>query len=119
MKTRILLIGKGIFLDGLTRILEEQSSLDVIGAVRNWADARQLLDNQAPDIIIVDHANAELRASDLSPLLESDFPTIKVIYLTLAENKMIVHDRKQISGATMVDLLQALQQYKTGEEHHK
>ena len=109
MKTRILLVGQGIFLDGLTHIIDEQASLEIIGAVRDWAAARQILVQQQPDIIIVDHANAELRAADLSPLLENDYPSIKVIYLTLAENKMVIHDRKQISGATMTDLFEALQ----------
>lgn len=108
MKTRVLLIGQGIFLDGLNHILAELSSLEIIGAVGNWEEAHQTLRNQQPDIVIVDHANAELRAADLSPLLENDYPAIKVIYLTLAENKMVIHDRRQVSGVTMDDLLRAL-----------
>ena len=107
--TRILLIGQGIFLDGLTHILGEQTGVEIIGAVSDWAATRQTLSRQQPEIIIVDHANAELRAADLSPLLENDYPSIKVIYLTLADNKMVIHDRKQVSGATLSDLLQALQ----------
>ncbi len=109
MKTRLLLIGQGIFLDGLTHILGEQSNLQIIGAVDDWNKAQQILNQQQADIIIVDHARAELRADDLIPLLENDYPTIKVIYLTLADNKMVIHDRKQISGATMTDLFLALQ----------
>jgi DNA-binding NarL/FixJ family response regulator len=109
MSTRILLIGQGIFLDGLTRILGEQATIEIIAVVSDWVAARKTLTQQQPDIIIVDHANAELRAADLSPLLENDYPSIKVIYLTLAENKMVIHDRKQVLGATLTDLLQALQ----------
>ena len=117
--TRILLIGQGIFLDGLTHILGEQTGVEIIGAVSDWAAARQTLRRRQPETIIVDHTNAELRAADLSPLLENDYPSIKVIYLTLADNKMVIHDRKQVSGATMRDLLQALQLPEFGEEHQE
>lgn len=117
MKTRLLLIGQGIFLDGLTHILNEQSNLQIIGAVDDWSKAQQILAQQQPDIIIVDHADTELRAADLSPLLTNDYPTIKVIYLTLAENKMVIHNRKQVSGATITDLLQAMQHPGAEEDH--
>lgn len=109
MNRRVLLIGQGIFLDGLTRIIAEQAAVEIVAAVSDWAAARQMLTQQHPDIIIVDHANAQLRATDLSLLLENDYPTIKVIYLTLAENKMVIHDRKLVSGVTITDLIQALQ----------
>jgi DNA-binding NarL/FixJ family response regulator len=119
MKTQILLIGQGIFLDGLNHILAEKSSLEIIGAVDSWGQAHATINDQQPDIIIVDHANADLRVSDLSPLLENNYPKIKVIYLTLADNKMVIHDRRQISGATVKDLLKALQSPEPGEEPAK
>jgi DNA-binding NarL/FixJ family response regulator len=116
MTTRILLIGQGIFLDGLKHILVETSSLEIIDAVENWEQVHENLNQQQPDVIIVDHANADLRVSDLSPLLISNFPKIKVIYLTLSDNKMVVHDRRQVAGATVDDLLQALQSPEDGTE---
>ncbi len=62
-----------------------------------------------PDILIVDHDSAQLRETDLTPLLENEEQNIKVIYLTLAQNKMIIHNRQQIANVTASDLLQALQ----------
>ena len=34
---------------------------------------------------------------------------MKIIYLTLAESRMIIHDRQEVSGATVEQLFEALQ----------
>ena len=109
MNTRILLIGQGLFLDGLTRILSEQPATEIIGAVNTWEAARGIVDENQPDIIIVDHDKEELREADLAPLLENQAADIKVIYLTLAANKMIIHNRQQLADVSVPDLIQALQ----------
>ena len=109
MNTRILLIGQGLFRDGLTRILTEQPNTENVAAVNNWAEARSIVDQENPDIVIVDHDEPELRESDLAPLLETETLSLKVIYLTLAANKMIVHNRQQMSDVSIPDLLQALE----------
>ena len=108
MNTRILLIGHGLFLDGLTRILSEQPDTEIIAAASNWDAARTIVDQENPDIVIVDHDEPELRESDLAPLLESATPSLRVIYLTLSANKMIVHNRQQLSDVSIPDLIQAL-----------
>ena len=108
MNTRILLIGQGIFLDGLTRILQEQAGSEVIGAVGTWEAARDLAAEQSPDIIIVDHEQAELRETDLAPLFESQTANIKVIYLTLSANQMVIHNRQQLANVSLPELIRAL-----------
>jgi response regulator of citrate/malate metabolism len=108
MNTRILLIGQGLFLDGLTHILSEQPNTEIIGAVSSWKAAENLVAERQPDIIIVDHNEEELRETDLAPLLENQIASVKVIYLTLAANKMIIHNRQQFDDVTMPDLLKAL-----------
>ncbi len=83
--------------------------LTVVGTVRTWEEARQVMAQKHPDIIIVDHDSAHLREPDLAPLLENEEQAIKVIYLTLAQNKMVIHNRQQVTNVTATDLLQALQ----------
>ena len=61
-----------------------------------------------PNIIIVDHANDQLRKADFTPFLDANVENLKIGYLTLADNKMIVYNRKEIIKATPTDLLQAL-----------
>jgi hypothetical protein len=63
---------------------------------------------EQPDTNIVDHANAQLREADLAPILESGAKNIEVVYLTLAEIRMNVHNRQEIINATPSDLIQAL-----------
>ncbi len=109
MSTRILLIGQGLFLDGLTRILAEQPATEIIGAVSTWDAARDLVVENRPDIIIVDHDEEKLRDTDMVPLLENHTANIKVIFLTLAANKMVIHNRQQFTDVSITDLIQALQ----------
>jgi DNA-binding NarL/FixJ family response regulator len=109
MTSRVLLIGRGLFLDGLAHLLTDQPAVDMVGAVSAWSEAHHVMKQTRPDIVIVDHAAPELREHDLAPLLETESPKFKVIYLTLADSKMIVHDRQQLSDVTLSDLLKAIQ----------
>ena len=109
MNARILLIGHGLFVDGLTHILSEQPNAEIIGSASNWDEARKIIDQENLNIVILDHDEPDLRQSDLAPLLESKIPSLKVIYLTLSTNKMIVHDRQHLSDVSVPDLVDALQ----------
>ena len=109
MKTRILLVGEGLFQEGLSHFLAGQTSLKIIGGVGSWQEVQSLFAQESPHIIIVDHASAQLREVDLAPFLDSNLENLKVIYLTLSDNKMIVHNREEITNATPADLLNALQ----------
>ena len=84
MDARILLVGQGLFLDGLTHILSEQPNVKIVGSVSNWEEARRIIDQKNPTIMILDHDEPNLRESDLAPLLESKTTSLKVIYLTLS-----------------------------------
>ncbi len=110
MMKRVLIIGRhNLFYDGLTHLLADESSLTIVGTARTWEEARQLMAQTHPHILIIDHDSARLREADLAPLLENEEQDIKVIYLTLAQNKMVIHNRQQVGNVTATDLLQALQ----------
>lgn len=117
MAIRVLIIGRHhLFHDGITHLLGEQSDLMVVGSVSSWDKARELMVHEQPDVLIIDHESAELHENDLAPLLENADRDIKVIYLTLAQNKMVIHKRQQIVDVTAVDLLQAVQTPAAGED---
>lgn len=110
MAIRVLIIGRHhLFHEGITHLLGEQSDLIVVGTVRSWDKAREIMIREQPDVLIVDHESAELHEDDLTPLLENIDRDIKVIYLTLAQNRMIIHKRQQIVNVTAKDLLVAVQ----------
>ncbi|MCB9419828.1 MAG: response regulator transcription factor [Ardenticatenaceae bacterium] len=117
MAIRVLIIGRHhLFHDGITHLLGEQSNLVVVGSVRSWNKAREIMAREQPDVLIIDHDSADLHENDLAPLLETADRDIKVIYLTLAQNRMIIHKRQQIVNVTADDLLQAVQSPTSGEE---
>jgi DNA-binding NarL/FixJ family response regulator len=107
MTTRILFIGQGLFCEGLTRLLSDFPSVEIIGAVENCADAHQIVIREEPDVLIVDHVQVALNPVELNILLES-VDSLKVISLTLSENKMIVHNRQQLADVTLPVLMKAL-----------
>lgn len=110
MVTRVLIIGRHrLFHDGLTHLLGDQQTLELVGSVQNWEKAREIMSREQLDVLIIDHESIELRERDLSPLLENVDRDIKVIYLTLAQNKMIIHKWQQVANVTAEDLLTAVQ----------
>lgn len=109
MATNVLLIGHGVFHDGLERLLAEQPQMSVIGTASNWDEAQQVMTREQPDVLIIEQESANLYEDNLAPLLDVETETFKVIYLTLAESKMVIHDRQQVNGATVDNLLEVLQ----------
>ena len=109
MNTKILFIGHGLFCESLTRLLSDRNGVETIGAVRTCGEARDILESDQPDVLIVDHAQVALRGNDLEEILEHGPDSLKVIYLTLSENKMVVHNRQKVFDVTHKDLISALQ----------
>ena len=114
MNARILLIGQGLFLDGLTRILSEQNDAEIVATVNRWEEAREIIKQKKPNILILDHDEPDFRQSDIAPLFEITTTSLKVIYLTLSTNEMIIHNKQQLSDASVSDLINAIQ---LPEEH--
>lgn len=96
-----------LFWEGIVRLLGDQ--VEVVGTAADWGEARALIQQRRPHTVIVDHESTELKDIDLTPLLWPETETLKVIYVTLAGNEMIVHERRRISSVTEDDLLGALE----------
>jgi DNA-binding NarL/FixJ family response regulator len=109
MSTKILFIGHGLFCESLTRLLSENEAVEIFGAVRTCGEAKEILSAQNLDVLIVDHAQVKLKGADLEELLAFSPPALKVIYISLDDNKMVVHNRQQIAAATLPDLMSVLQ----------
>jgi len=113
MTTRVLFVGQGLFSDGLSRLLLDFPYVETVGAVETCADTREVVVREVPDVLIVDHALNSRHPSELNALLES-VDSLKVISLTLSENKMVIHNRQQLADVALPVLMQALQTPDTG-----
>jgi cytochrome c oxidase subunit 2 len=106
-RERVLIVSAHpIFRDGIIRLLGDQA--EVVGAASNWDEAKSIVPERRPQVIIIDHGDATLNEADLAPLLWPDAEDLRVIYVTLAGDKMTVHERHQVTGAGEADLLRAL-----------
>lgn len=102
---RVLIISSHpLFRDGIIRLLGDA---EVIAAA-TWQDVQRLALERAPDAIVVDHDRADLQETDLTPLLWPDADDLRVVYVTLAGDRMTVHQRRQVSGPDETDLLRAI-----------
>ncbi len=104
---RVLIVSPHpLFREGIVRLLGDQA--EVVGVVASLAEARSAIRKHRPQAIIVDHENVELEEADLAPLLWPELESVRIIYVTLAGNEMIIHDRQRVVAATEKDLLDAL-----------
>ena len=110
--TALIVSAHPLFREGIARLLGDQAV--VVGSVASWQEVQGLGLAQAPNVIIVDHDSPELKEKDLTPLLWPDADDLRVIYVTLAGDKMTVHERHQVSGAGEADLLRALKGERPG-----
>ena len=106
MSTRVLLVGQGLFRDGLAHMLAQEPTGTIVGSENTWPEAQALVARLKPDVLIVDHAATALREAEMTPLLGLNDQTLKVIHLTLAENKMVVYDRRHVANVSLTNLLQ-------------
>jgi DNA-binding NarL/FixJ family response regulator len=108
MATRLLLIGQGLFREGLEHLLAQEPSMTIVGSVGGWQEARALMASVRPDVLIVDHAAARPGAADFVSPIGADAHRLRIIHLTLAENTMVVYDQRQVADVSLTDLLSVL-----------
>lgn len=94
-----------LFREILLRLLVYQPAVEVMEAP-NWEEGLALLEGHPFDVVVVDHKDLRLREADLRPLLWSGDKRLKVIYLSLATNEMIVHERRRVTHVTADELVQ-------------
>jgi len=109
MSTQVLLIGRGLFQDGLARILEPyQADVTIIGYAESWEEAKTLLKTLHPDTLIADYQYANVIVADLERFSGDDSPISKALFIILDENKMVVYQRQQFADITIDRLVEAL-----------
>jgi DNA-binding NarL/FixJ family response regulator len=105
---RVLIISSHpLFRDGIIRLLGDQAQ--VVATAATWREVQALDLQPAPDVIVVDHERAALQEADLTPLLWPEAGDLRVVYVTLAGDRMTIHERHHVSEPDEIDLLRAIQ----------
>ncbi|MCS7040431.1 MAG: hypothetical protein RMN24_16420 [Anaerolineae bacterium] len=107
MTTRVLLIGHGLFGEGLYHLLAGTPHLAVVAAVDSWEDAQAWLSQHEADVLIVDRQTVAADTLSLPPFVSHGHAP-RIIYLTLAENKMTIYTPQIVANARKDDLLAVL-----------
>jgi DNA-binding NarL/FixJ family response regulator len=105
---KVIVISKHpVFEEGLRRVLEESKGFALLGAVSSLEGAVLLVRETPPDVVIFDGEREGKSGTDLAELFRLE-PN-QVVTLSLKDSNMSVFSRRQISQATIEDLLDSIQ----------
>ena len=109
MSTRVLLVSRGMFHDGLVRVLDAQAAdIEIVGSAENWDEAKALIERLQPEAIIADYRYAEEMMADMEQMAHDAAMPGKILFIILDENKIILYQRKQFTDITIDRLIEAL-----------
>jgi DNA-binding NarL/FixJ family response regulator len=79
-----------LFNDGLHSLLSAETDLRVVGQVYDGSGVLPAVQQHNPDLLLLDVNMPKLSGRDLAPQLLRDFPTLKLIILTMyAESRLV------------------------------
>ena len=80
-----------MFRQGLKRILEGRSDLEVVGEVDCGLELLKLLEKLVPDLIILDISMPNIRGLEAIPGIKMNHPKVKILVLTMHKDQAYLH----------------------------
>ena len=90
------------------RLLLDDSSIELVGAISDYAAAHQQIMKLQPDTIIVEEKEGDISAEVLALLRDSPMGA-RIIGLNLADNQLCVYHRERRTVGRAEDLLHLIQ----------
>lgn len=87
-----------LFLDGMIRILEDESEFEIIGFYNNGSMLLHALNSCQPDLIILDIQMPKQNGIDVSLQIKNRYPNIKILFISMFEASNIVRNIKKIGA---------------------
>jgi DNA-binding NarL/FixJ family response regulator len=81
-----------IILDSLKLLFKSIENIDVVETTNDSREVRKLLENNTIDIVVSDLHMPFYSGIDIALMLKKDFPTVKIILLTMAEDALLIKD---------------------------
>ena len=118
-RTRLVLADDHpIFLEGLQKLLEMESDFEVAGVATTGTSALRVIGTEKPDVAILDVSMPELNGIALARRLAAEHPGVRVLLLTLHEDRAYLNQALQVgargyvlkraASATLVQAIRAV-----------
>lgn len=78
--------------DGIKALLAVMAPLEVVGEAENGADAIDMVGRCKPDLLLVDISLKDMNGLELTRVLRSQYPTLKVLMLSMYDNNEYVSE---------------------------
>ncbi len=85
-----------IFINGIKFLLKQTSGLSHIHEALNGNEALEIIKKQDIDIIITDINMPEMSGVELSRIIKTNHPNLKIIVISIYNNKAIVNEMIEI-----------------------
>lgn len=122
MSTGVLLVDDhAIIREGLRSLLEKQPDMEVLADTDEGRKAVELVRELSPDVVIMDVTMAGLNGIEATRLITAEFPTVKVIALSIHSQRRFIADMLSAGAAGYIlkeclfdELVQAIQAVAVG-----
>lgn len=81
-----------IFIDGIKALLRNNNKFLILDEALNAEDALEVIRNKHIDILLTDISMPEMGGVELTKIVKSEYPEVKVIVLTMYNDQEVVHD---------------------------
>ena len=76
--------------DGIKALLAVMPPLEVVGEAESGADAIEMVGRCQPDLLLVDISLRDMNGLELTRVLRSQYPSLKVLVLSMYDNNEYV-----------------------------
>lgn len=87
-----------LFADGLKRILEDIKTFKVIKTCCDWTELKSYLNEEVPDIIMLDIQLKEKSGLEICQDIKTFFPSIKIILISMLDNYLTIDSGKKMGA---------------------
>ncbi len=124
--TRVVLIDDHqMILYSLNLLFKSIENIEVVGALNDSRKLRQFLENETVDIVVSDLHMPYMSGIDLTLMIRKDFPLMKIMLLTMAEDALHIREalRAGVNGyvlkrATKEELEKAIEKLMSGKKYY-
>ncbi|VVN70129.1 response regulator [Pseudomonas fluorescens] len=78
--------------DGIKALLAVMAPLEVVGEAENGADAIEMVGRCQPDLLLVDISLQDMNGLELTRVLRSQYPSLKMLILSMYDNNEYVSE---------------------------